>query len=137
MPIGYPKEVRQWCMYSDAGDAEVQKIVDFVQLLPAEPGVQWHQALINLQSLANMDPRYREADDTAVREAVYAYIVDRPVQEYQDSLRNELGHTHIGIEDGKCGVSFYNLEETELRKLVEFYKSFSESPLLPEGSVVG
>lgn len=55
-------------MYTDAGDAVAQKIVDLSQTA----GLNWPQTLKLMIMISVQKPEYGELMDTAVREVIYS-----------------------------------------------------------------
>lgn len=55
-------------MYTDAGDAVAQKIVDLSQTA----GLNWPQTLKLMTIISVQKPEYGELMDTAVREVIYS-----------------------------------------------------------------
>ena len=55
-------------MYTDAGDAVAQKIVD----LSKTAGLDWPQTLKLMSMISAQKPAYGELMDTAVREVIYS-----------------------------------------------------------------
>lgn len=68
--------MRDWHMFTKQGNAAVQQIVDRAQSMVENEGVErvWDWALAQLEALGELEGT-EEADDTAVREAVYDAVV--------------------------------------------------------------
>jgi len=68
--------MRDWHMFTKQGNAAVQQIVDRAIAMRDNEGVEqvWNWCLDQLEALGELEGT-EEADDTAVREAVYDAII--------------------------------------------------------------
>jgi hypothetical protein len=63
--------MKEYGMFSDAGDSAVSKIVECAETA----GLSW-DIVVNMLSALSADECYAEAMDTAVREAVYCELFE-------------------------------------------------------------
>lgn len=63
------KEVRDWAMFTEAGNMAVEALV----LSAKERGLNWNQVYTELNKLSQLEG-FGEAMDTAVREVVYCAV---------------------------------------------------------------